>query len=286
LDWFNSNEICLEAAGSAVALAFFVVHTWTAPGPSFLNRSLLHDRNFVTSVLFTFIVGMILYATMSLLPTLLQSLQAYPALYTGQVMAPRGIGTLLAMLTVGRLMHRIDLRAILAFGFGLTAFSLYQMTHMTLDMNSDLIVVSGFIQGMGVGFTFVPLSAAAFATLPPHLRNDGTPFYSLMRNIGSSVGISIVQLLWTESAVRAHANLVTYVNLANPALASLPGLMAPDRAEGLARLEAEVSRQSAMIAYVQDFRVMMVVALLVLPLLLLIQRPASKTQNEPIELVD
>jgi DHA2 family multidrug resistance protein len=273
LDWFSSPEIAIEAVGCVVALAFFIAHTATTDGPSFLNRGLLRDRNFVTGVLFAFVVGMILYATMALLPTLLQGLLGYPVVYTGIIMAPRGVGTMLAMVIVGKLVQRVDLRAIMAFGFALTAISLYQMTQLTLDMDSTIVVMSGFIQGLGIGFTFVPLSAAAFATLPAQLRNDGTPIYSLLRNIGSSVGISIVQTLLTETTAKAHAQLAQGVNLANPALQTLPQMMSPDAASGLAMLNGEVTRQAAMIGYVSDFKVMMWLTLATVPLLALIRRP-------------
>jgi DHA2 family multidrug resistance protein len=279
LDWFSSAEIQLEAAGSLVALVFFVAHTWTSEEGSFLNRGLLHDRNFVTSVLFSFIVGMLLYATMALLPTLLQSLLGYPVIYTGEIMAPRGIGTMLAMITVGRLVQRVDLRVLMAVGFALTAFSLYQMTRMTLDMDSQLIVVSGFIQGMGIGFTFVPLSAAAFATLSPSLRNDGTPIYSLTRNIGSSVGISLVQTLLTEGAARAHAELAVDIHGGNQTLQALPPALNPASAAGLNLLNQEVTRQAAMMAYLDDFRIMMLITLLAMPLLVLIRKPARPAQG-------
>jgi DHA2 family multidrug resistance protein len=241
---------------------------------SFLNRGLLKDRNFITGTLFAFVVGMILYATMALLPALLQGLLGYPVVYTGEVMAPRGMGTMLAMIVVGRLVQKVDLRAIMALGFGLTAISLFQMTRMTLDMDSTLVIVSGFVQGLGIGFTFVPLSAAAFATLAPQLRNDGTPIYSLMRNIGSSVGISIVQALLTEGTARAHAQLATDINSANLALQSLPAAMNPSTSSGLALLNVEVQRQASMMAYVMDFRVMMAITLLAMPLLMLVRRPA------------
>jgi DHA2 family multidrug resistance protein len=274
-DWFNSLEICAEAIGCAVALAFFIAHTLTTNKVSFLNRELLKDRNFITGTAFAFVVGMILYATMALLPALLQGLLGYPVIYTGEIMAPRGLGTMLAMLVVGKMFHRIDLRAIMAFGFCLTAYSLYQMTHITLEMNSTLVTVSGFIQGMGIGFTFVPLSAVTFATLAPGLRNEGTPVYSLMRNVGSSVGISIVQAMLTESMARAHAELSVDINYTNQLLQSLPPAMNPSSVIGLENLNMAVNRQAAMIAYVGDFRVMMWLSLMTMPLLLLI-RPAEK----------
>jgi MFS transporter, DHA2 family, multidrug resistance protein len=272
LDWFDSWEIKLEAAGAVVAFAFFAVHTWTVQGVSFFDRDLLKDRNFVTGSAFAFIVGVVLYGTMALLPTFLQSLMDYPVVYTGEVTAPRGVGTMLAMIVVGRLVHRIDVRAIMAVGFTLTAVALWQMTHITLQMDSSLIVTSGFIQGLGIGFTFVPLSTAAFATLAPRLRNQGTPIFSLLRNIGGSVGISIVQALLTRGSAQAHAQLAATVAPGNAALVTLPPALSPDTLNGLALLNAEVSRQAALIAYVNDFWIMMVVTLLAIPLLLLIRR--------------
>jgi DHA2 family multidrug resistance protein len=277
LDWFDSLEIQLEAAVAVAAFAFFAAHTFTVKGISFVNRDLLKDRNFVTSSMFGFLVGVVLYGTMALLPTFLQSLMDYPVVYTGEVTAPRGIGTMIAMLIVGRLVRRVDLRIIMAVGFSLTAVALYQMTHITLQMDSHLIIVSGFIQGLGIGFTFVPLSAAAFATLPPRLRNEGTPIFSLLRNIGGSVGISIVQALLTRGSAQAHAQLAATIAPGNQGLINLPALIDPSTATGLALLNAEVSRQAALIAYVNDFWIMMLITVLAIPLLLLIRRSGSGT---------
>ena len=272
LDWFDSWEIKIEAAVALVSFAFFAVHTWTVQGVSFVNRDLLRDRNFITGSAFGFIVGVVLYGTMALLPTFLQSLMGYPVVYTGMVTAPRGVGTMIAMIAVGRLVTRVDLRLIMMTGFTLTALALWQMTHITLEMDSHLIITSGFIQGLGIGFTFVPLSAAAFATLAPRLRNEGTPIYSLVRNIGGSVGISIVQALLTRGSAQAHAQLAGLVSPGNQGLLALPPGMGPDTPTGLAMLNAEVTRQAALLAYVNDFWIMMGITVLAIPLLLLIRR--------------
>jgi len=277
LDWFDSWEIKLEAVGAVVAFAFLAVHTWTVQGTSFVNRDLLKDRNFVTACVFGFIVGIVLYGTMALLPTFLQSLMAYPVVYTGIVTAPRGIGTMIAMIAVGRLVQRVDLRLIMTAGFGLTAIALWQMTHITLQMDSNLIITSGFIQGLGIGFTFVPLSSAAFATLAPRLRNEGTPIFSLLRNIGGSVGISIVQALLTRGTAAAHADLATSITRGNPGLADWSKVIG-DPSTSLALLNAEVTRQAALIAYVNDFWIMMAVTALAIPLLLLVRPPKRTAQ--------
>ena len=275
LDWFNSVEIRVEAITSLLAFVFFAVHTWTSQGNSFLNRALLRDRNFIIGIVLAFIVGLILYANMALQPSLLQGLMNYPIVFTGVVRAPRGIGTMLAMMVVGRLIHRIDVRAIMAFGFALTAFSLYLMTQFTLDMDSTLIIVSGVIQGFGIGFTFVPLSAVAFSTLAPNLRNDGTPIFSLLRNIGSSVGISIVQAMLSEGTARAHAQLSEAITPYSAAVQNLPPLLSAQSPTGLALLNLEVTRQAAMIGYLGDFHMMMWLTLLAMPMLLLLRKPAA-----------
>jgi DHA2 family multidrug resistance protein len=284
LDWFDSWEIKLEAAAAVVAFAFFAVHTATVRGASFFDRDLLRDRNFITGLFFAFIVGIVLYGTMALLPTFLQTLMGYPVIYTGEVTAPRGVGTMIAMIVVGRLVQRIDVRAIMAAGFACTAFSLWQMTHITLQMDSTLIIVSGFIQGVGIGFTFVPLSAATFATLAPRLRNEGTPIYSLLRNIGGSVGISIVQALLTHNSAQAHAQLAATVAAGNQGLVGLPAGLGPDTASGLGMINAEVNRQAALIGYIGDFSTMMIVTLVAIPLLLLIRKPQrAAAKAEPAE---
>jgi len=286
LDWFDSTEIRIEAVGCLIAFAFFVAHTFTAIGTSFFDRRLLKDRNFVTGLLFAFIVGMVLYATMALLPTLLQGLLGYPVVYTGMIMAPRGIGTMAAMLMVGRMLHYIDARAIMALGFTLTAVALYMMTGMTLDMDSRIITMSGVIQGLGIGFTFVPLSAVAFATLAPDLRNDGTPIFSLLRNIGSSVGISVVQSMFTSGSARAHAELASDISASNLVVQTLPSMLNPATGTGLSLIDVEVNRQAAMMAYLGDFRFMLALTVLALPLLLLIRKakPVEKKPGEEPEL--
>jgi MFS transporter, DHA2 family, multidrug resistance protein len=281
LDWFSSAEIGIEAALSAIAFAFFVAHTWTTDGISFFNRALLKDRNFVTGMMFAFIVGMILYGTMALLPSFLQGLMDYPIVYTGIVTAPRGVGTMLAMMVVGRITNKVDVRLIMAVGFGLTALALWQMTRMTLQMDSTLVVVSGFVQGLGVGFTFVPLSTVTFATLAPSLRNAGTPIYSLLRNIGSSVGISVVTMLLAEHAATAHVRIVEDMGVGSALLGSLPQALDPSGLGTLAAVNAEVTRQATLIAYLGDFKMMMVMAVVAIPLLLLIRRPARPASAGP-----
>jgi DHA2 family multidrug resistance protein len=275
-DWFSSTETWAEAVIAVIAATYFVAHTLMTPAKeSFLDYRLLKNQNYVTGLLFIFIVGLVLYATRALTPTMLENLLGYPVATTGLVTAPAGIGTMLAMLIAGRIIGKVDLRLTLLAGFLFTAFALWQMTGYSLDLSESDIVWPGVIQGFGTGLVFVPLSAATFATLSPDMRAQGTAIYSLVRNIGSSIGISLVQTMLTRNTVIAHASLVERVTTGssawhNPAVAAAYGVRTP---AGAALLDGAVTQQAAMIAYIDDFWFMLCLTVLVMPLLLLIRPP-------------
>ena len=282
-DWFGSTEIIMEAMMAGLAFYFFLVHSFTYPRP-FLSPALFTDRNFVTANLFIFLIGVVLFATLALVPPMLQNEMNYPVLVSGLVTAPRGLGTMLGMMVVGRLVGRMDSRIILAAGLGLTAFSLWQMMNFNLLMDEQLIVLSGIIQGFGVGLAYVPISTVAFSTLPPALRNEGTAFFNLQRNIGSAIGISVVQTLLTRNTQIVHTTLAAHVtpyNLDNPAFSS--SNINPDTLSGLTVLNHAITHQAAMIAYLDDYKLMVVLTLAVMPLLVLLRPPAQKSK-EPMVL--
>jgi len=278
LDWFSSPEIVIEGLVSGIAAYIFIVHTLTSPRP-FLNPHLFQDRNFVASNIFIFVVGVVLFATLALLPPMLQNQMRYPVVLTGLITAPRGIGTMVAMFVVGRLVNRFDARLIMAVGLALTAYSLWQMTRFSLLMDYWPVIISGVIQGFGVGLVYVPLSTVAFTTLPPNLRNEGTAFFSLLRNVGSSIGISVVMFLLTQNIQRLHASLaanVTPYNISGNS-AAMASHVNPGTLSGLLGLNGIISNQAAMIAYIDDFWLMMILTVATIPLLFLIKkvRPAG-----------
>jgi DHA2 family multidrug resistance protein len=280
-DWFSSSETWIEAVIVFISLGCFIIHTVTRPaGQTFLDYRLLYNRNFVTGLLFIFIVGMVLFATRALMPSMLQGLMQYTAMAAGVVTAPSGLGTMLAMLIVGRMVGKVDLRLILAAGFGLTAISLAWMCTYTLVLSQHDIIWPGIVQGIGIGLVFVPLSAATFATLAPNLRPEGTAIYSLIRNIGSSIGIAMVQALQVANTQKAHAGIVDHLNDTNGPLISSSFVKSP---AGLEALNAEVNRQASMIAYVDNFWLMFILCLLSMPLLLLIAAPKKKRTAEEME---
>ena len=275
-DWFSATETWVEAVILVVAGTYFVAHTvMSRADRSFLDFRLLRNANFLSGLVFIFIMGLVLYATRALTPTMLENLMGYPVALTGLVTAPSGVGTMLAMLIAGRLIGKIDTRYMLLAGFCINAIALWQMTQYTLVLSQSDIVWPGVLQGIGTGLVFVPLSAATFATLAPAMRAQGTAVFSLVRNIGSSIGISLVQTVLERNTVAVHASLaerITYANPAwnDPAVASAFDLSRPS---GAAALEAAIEQQASMIAYVNDFRLMLYLTVAVIPLLLFLRAP-------------
>jgi DHA2 family multidrug resistance protein len=280
-DWFSSTEIWIEAGVAGISFYLFIVHMLTTSKPTFVSAALFKDRNFVTGNVFIFIVGVVLFATLALLPPLLQDLLNYPVLLTGLVTAPRGLGSLAAMFIVGRLMGKVDTRLIIAAGFGLTAISLWQMTGFYLQMDRSLIVLSGLTQGLGTGFVYVPLAAVTFATLSSRFRNEGTALFSLIRNVGSSVGISVVETLLTRNTQMMHSRLGEQITPYSDVLhAQAPTSLTTTH--GLAMLNHSISDQAAMIAYNNDFKLMMVLTLCAIPLVILLRGGRPKGGAEPV----
>jgi DHA2 family multidrug resistance protein len=275
-DWFGSAEIMTYAALAGLGLYMLLVHMATAERP-FLDPELFRDRNLCTGLVFIFVVGIVLLATLALLPPFLQDLMGYPVLTTGLVLAPRGVGTMIAMLLVGRLIGRMDPRAFIVLGLLLAAQSLWAMAGFTTEVDIWTIVGTGITQGLGLGFIFVPLSTLTFATLPVHLRTEAAGMFSLMRNMGSSIGISVVETLLARNTQINHSALAANISPFNPVLRgpAMPPEWSLDSAHGLAALNAEITRQAATIAYLDDFRLMMYVMLIAMPLVVLLRRPQS-----------
>jgi DHA2 family multidrug resistance protein len=282
-DWFSTLETWIEASVCVLSLYLFVIHLLSTRKAPFVSPALFKDRNFLTGNLFIFIIGVVLFATLALLPPLLQNLLGYPVVLTGLVTAPRGVGTLIAMMIVGRLGSRVDGRYIMAMGLTLTALSLWWMTNFYLQMDSNEVVWSGLLQGIGTGCVFAPLSTIAFSTLAPHLRNEGTAFFSLMRNLGSSIGISAVTTLLVRNTQIMHSRLAEHVTPFSDGLT--PSLSAGlPTATHLAHLDATVTQQAAMIAYNNDFKLMLILTVVAIPLVALLRAApaAARTAQSAI----
>jgi MFS transporter, DHA2 family, multidrug resistance protein len=284
LGWLQSTEILIELGVTIGAGWMFLVHTVTGHD-TFLDKALFTDRNFTTSLIFIFIIGIVLLATIALLPPMLQNLFGYPVITVGLVLAPRGLGTMASMILVGRLVGRIDPRILVGFGLSLTAISLYQMTFFGIGMGNGPLIVSGVIQGFGLGFVFIPLSTVAFQTIDPKLRTEATSLFNLVRNLGSSIGISMMAAVLTANVQVNHAALAAWISPFNPNLNALgidPSFLASGAgAETAAQLNGLINAQSLMIAYLDDFRLMFWITLCALPLLLFMRyKPVKHTPAE------
>ena len=272
--WFESLEAWFYAGAAVSAAWMAVVHFATAREPLFEPR-LLVDRNFLIAFLLMLMVGCVLFATIALLPPLLQHLIGFDVIGTGLVLAPRGVGVLIAMQISGLLLRRqVDPRLTVALGFLISAWSLYDMAHWSLAVDARHVVMTGLVQGLGIGLVFMPLNFTAFATLPPHLRTDGSSLLNLARNVGSSVGISVVTVFYARNLQTAHEELGAHVTAASGSVVDFSTL---DRFQtvgeaGLRLLDAEVNRQAAMIAYIDDFWLMMWMTLATVPLVLLMRK--------------
>src|SRR5246127_1588769 len=281
LDWFSSFEILIEAVVCASALYVFLVHTFTAKN-SFVNPRLFLDRNFSVGVLFIFIVGITYLASLALLTPYLQTLMGYPVVTAGIVMGPRGLGTMACMFLVGRLVGRVDTRLLLMIGLLLTAWAMHDMTGWNPDVSQWTITVTGFIQGAGLGFLFVPLTTVTFATLASEQRPDATGLYNLSRNVGSSMGISVVSYLLTRNGQINHAIIGSHVTAVNPGFRNSIVLhaMSPWTASGRAALDQVIQNQASIISYIDDFKLMMILSLCAIPLVLLLRRAASEAGSD------
>ncbi len=282
VDWFNAAEIWIELAISLSGFWVFVIWVLGAEHP-FIDPRMFADQNFSTGLVFIFIVGVVLLASLALLPPMLSGIFGYPVMTTGMVMAPRGIGTMISMIAAGKLLRIADARKIVLTGLLLTTLSLYLMTGFEPQMDARLVIGSGLIQGLGLGLVFVPLSTVAFATIQPQFRGDATALFSLMRNIGSSIGISIVTLLLTRNTQINHAELAESISGLDPnfAFAAHGPLGGAFRQLGSVYDDGAiwtvvnqiVTQNAAMVAFIDDFKALMWVTFAAMPLVFLLRRP-------------
>jgi len=281
-DWFDSKEIWFETAFAVIGLWVFLVQTFTAREP-FFHRDLARDRNFVATTVFGFFVGALLFSSTALLPTMMQNLMGFTVLESGVASVPRGVGSLFAFMAVPMLLQRFGARPVLIVGLVLSAVALIQMSRFDLMMTAQPIMISGFIQGLGTGLMFAPLTALAYATLLPIHRTEGTIVSTMVRSLGSSAGISILQAGVIRQSAMAHNVLADHTIPSDPVFAAaVPSLMDPSSEVGVQALNGEVTRQAAMIGYDSMFSLMIVMVVVMAPLLLLVRSPTA-VATEPIE---
>jgi DHA2 family multidrug resistance protein len=271
LGWLESNEIVIEFIVSAIGFYYFFAHSFTTSKP-FIQFAIFKDKNFLGGCVFMSVMGLVLYSTMALSSPYLQNVIGYPIITAGVLLASRGCGTFVAMMLVGRLMRYIEARTLIISGLSLTALSLFYMTYWTDQTQVPEIVTISVIQGFGFGLVFVPLSTVSFLTLPGNLRTDGTSMLTLLRNVASSVGISIVIAQLTEGGRRIYAILSEHINPFNQALQmpDVAGMINLNSDKGRAMADVIVGLQAQIIAFARDYQLVMFFILCSIPLALMI----------------
>jgi MFS transporter, DHA2 family, multidrug resistance protein len=275
-DWFGSREIITYAVLSGLGFYLFVVQMLTTDAPLIPPR-IFRDVNFVMGLLMIFIVGMMILAIAALLAPYLQSLSGRSVVDAGLLLAPRGAGTMIGVIVAGRLSNRVDPRWLMLVGIILISATLWEMMGWTPDIDSWSFARNSTIQGFGLGIVFTPLQVVAFATLPAELRTDGTALFSLLRNLGLAIGVSVTSVVLTETTQVVHSQIAANLTPLNHNLQSGGSYLywSTYNLQGLAALNTEVTRQASIIAYVDDFKLLFIVSLLMVPLVLFMRRPAQ-----------
>lgn len=286
-DWFSSGEIVIEAILAGLGLYLFIVHLITSNG-TFIPRDIFRDRNYVSSMVLMFMVGLVMLASSALLPPYLEDLAGYSVQDTGWLMAPRGVGTMITMFIAGRLAMRIDPRYIMGLGTVLMLWSMWEMSRWTPEIAAWHLAATTFIQGIGMGMVFVPMNLVAFATLSPRFRTDGSAMINLIRNLGSSIGVSITTTFLANSIQTVHAQLAAHATPFNRALSqNAPSmwwnLQMPF---GAATLDAVINQNAQVISYANDFLFMFFVSLPALAVIFLMRRPALMPAKHEMEVME
>ncbi len=282
--WFGASEIWVEAIISVTGFYYFFAHSLTTDQP-FVRFEMFKDRNFVSGCVFMLVIGVVLFGTMALVTPFMQNLLGYPIQTAGFLLGSRGVGTLLTMMAAPRLMKMIEPRYLILGGLMITAATLYEMTGFSLDTTQRTIVLTSIVQGVGLGLLFVPITSVAFLTLPGDMRNGATSITTLVRNIGSSIGISMMIANLTSKTTLMHERIGAAVTPFNDAL-QMPDVAAAlnlGTDAGRAMLDGIVTQQAALIAYLNDFKLLMILTVAVMPLVLLIgtaqKAPGAKTEE-------
>ncbi len=289
LGWFGSSEIWIETIVSVLGFYYFFAHSLTTTDP-FIRFEMFKDRNFFSGVVFMVVIGVVLFGTMALVTPFMQNLLGYPIQTAGFLLGSRGVGTLLTMMVAPRLMRHVQTRWLILTGLLITGTTLWFFTGFSLETTQWTIVWTSVMQGIGLGLLFVPISTAAFVTLPGHLRTGGTAILTLVRNIGSSIGISMVIAQLTSTANYMHERLTENVTPFNQAL-QMPDVksiidLATD--SGRALMDGILTQQAVLLAYLNDYKLLMYLTLAVIPLIFIIAAPknqaAAHGHDEPVVL--
>jgi DHA2 family multidrug resistance protein len=290
-DWFDSNLIRALAFASVSALVLFVVHALRADEPV-LDLRVLKDRTYSTGVFLMTVLGFVLFGSLVMLPLFLQTVLGYPAMQAGIAMAPRGIGSFLAMPVIGILMGKLDPRKMVAAGLSVAGITLYALSLINLNAGYWDIFWPQLIQGTSMGLLFIPLSTLSMASISREKMGNATSLFNLMRNLGGGLGIAFVATSVSRSTTTHSALLSEHINAYSPqAQTAINGARSMFMARGsdwatattqaYGVLFGMIQRQSAMIAFIDIIRLLAFIFIAAIPLVFIMKRPKGAASPPP-----
>ena len=283
-DWFNAGWIRWASVISLASMIFFIIRELRTEHP-LVDLRVLRNRNFAVGTLLITLVGVMLYSTIALLPLFLEGLMDYPALNSGMVMSPRGVGAVLALLIVGRLVGKIDSRILIIAGFSILALAAGQFGGINLEIATQNVAWPNIVMGVGMGFIFVPLTTVTMGDLPNEQMGNAAGIFNLMRNIGGGIGISVATTLVARGAQSHQALMAGHLDPYSPqfqqhfqtAVNALSTYSDPVSAQhqGYELLYGTLLRQASLWAYVDTFRLLAMLSLFCVPVVLLLRKVRS-----------
>ncbi|SFG27943.1 MFS transporter, DHA2 family, multidrug resistance protein [Novosphingobium sp. CF614] len=283
--WWESTEVQVYALILGLSAYLTLVHMFTA-SDTFIRPQLFRDRNFAIGLLFSTLIGIVAFATVPLLVVMTQSLLGYSALHTGMIGIPRALGTLASTLIVTRLMALLDVRVLLIAGLAVIGTSMLMYSRMNLYVDDGTLIAIGLVQGFGSGLIFVPLSVVVFSTLDPKLRNEGASMYALTRNVGNSVGISLLNVLFIHDSAISRNSLIQGLRPDNPAILSARPDLDFGSGEALGSLNGEVVRQASMVGNASLYHFVFIISLCLMPLVLLLRSKKTPARGMALPIGD
>ncbi len=284
-DWFESSFILRATVLAVAALIGFVIWELRSPEP-IVNLRVLKNRNFAVGVMLITVMGVVLYGSIALLPLFLQTLMGYPATASGMAVSPRGFGSILSMIIVGRLVGRVDGRWLIMFGFAVLAYSTWMLAGLNLDIAMSNVVWPNIVSGCAMGFIFVPLTTMAMGTLPNEQVGNASGVYNLMRNTGGSIGIAAMTTMLARGAQTHQTNIAAHMTQYDPAFQqrlqqiasalSLRGGGTGATQQALASIYGVVLRQSMLMSFIDNFRLLAFLCVLCVPAALLFKRVRAR----------
>jgi MFS transporter, DHA2 family, multidrug resistance protein len=268
LEWFASTEIWVEASASLLGFYFYAVHLLTRQ-THFLNKALFRDRNFGLAALMYFALGFMLLPTLALTSPALEELLGYPADTAGIITIPRGAALIGAVILSWRVPAWLDNRLVLIGGMALALYGTWRMIAYSPLMDAWAVAAAGMLQGAGIGILMPALTRAAFSTLDPKLRPEGTLLFNLSRLYGSTIGIATVLLFLYDNTQSMHLALAKHLRPYGAAAHATRHLSG----QALAMVNDMVTGQAAMVGVIDQFKLLLVVMLCVSPLILLLRKP-------------